>query len=575
MNRHAAMKTTLPYIDVNDAGILKRMPITGKQLTVGRHADNQVVLRDERASRFHAVIERTASGLTLRDLESRNGTRLNNEPVQQSALNDGDEIRIGMAVMKVAIPDQSATGVSAGAKPPAVLSGQSDEPLVIVEDAELEEIEDLEPMADPLKQLQRTVDSLPDRGIDEMHVGLLNARNAMVHPPRLPPARPPGRPPEAVDLLRAILLVCFRSRASDIHIEPKNDDYQVRTRVDGSMVEVVRLPKELGVKLTAVVKILCELDIATRNIVQEGHFAVKLPDRRVDYRVSYAPAMYGQKAVIRVLDTAGAPQYLWDLEMPRSIFQTVQAAVQKEAGSILVCGPTGSGKTTTLYAVVRSMDSGERNIVTIEDPVEIQIDGVTQIPVNEEQGSTFPNLLKSVLRQDPDAILVGEIRDSETARTAMQAAMTGHLVFSTVHSRDSAGAWFRLFDLGVEPYLVASGLQVILAQWLVRKLCQACKKPVKPTAAQAQKLGNTSADTIYEPAGCPRCLTTGYAGRICVFELLTMNDALREVILNNVGPQQIKQALAGGDFVSLMQNGYQLVCNGVTSFAEVDRAVGQ
>ena len=559
---------TGPHLQIIEGQARRDLPIGTDAITVGRHGDNVLVLVDNQSSRFHCVIEPTSKGLRLRDLKSRNGTFVNSRPVESQILKGGDVIVIGSTRIRVMLP-------KAAGEP---------EDIEEIEEADLEEIvEELDQVevipdavpepTDPLDKLHVVATSLPDAKMGEADINLLNSRNQVIHPGRIAAPRKPGQPPEIVDILRKLLWVCFRSHASDIHLEPKNDDYQIRTRVDGTMVEVLRLEKALGVKLSAVIKILCELDIAARNVVQEGHFAVKLPDRRVDYRVSFAPAMFGQKLVIRVLDTAGAPQYLWDLEMPQPIFQTVQAAVQKEAGSILVCGPTGSGKTTTLYAVVRSMDSGERNLVTIEDPVEIQIEGVTQIPVTEE--NTFATLLKSVLRQDPDAILVGEIRDQETARTAMQAAMTGHLVFSTVHSRDTVGALFRLLDLGVEPYLVGSGLQVILAQRLVRKLCPACKKAIRPTNQQLEKMrAEVEVKKIYEPAGCPRCLGTGYIGRICVFELLNMTDAIRDVVMRNPNLPDLQRALADANFVTLQQSGYNLVAEGITSFSEVDRAVG-
>jgi len=540
----------IPELEISEGTSRRRVPVGKRPITIGRHADNQIVIDDERASRFHCVVEMTDQGLRLTDLNSRNGTLLNGNPVKKVILKTADVVIIGQTTIKIFLPEPE------------------------VEEAELEEIVDeaVQVELDPVVHLQKLAASLADRGVQETDINLLNARNQLVHAGRVAQPRKPGAPPDIVDILRNVLLVCFRSRASDIHIEPKNDDYQIRTRVDGNMVELLRVAKEFGSKLTAIVKILCDIDIAQRGTVQEGHFTVKLPDRRVDYRVSFAPAVFGQKLVIRVLDTAGAPQYLWNLEMPKAMFTTVQDAIQNEAGSILVCGPTGSGKTTTLYAVVRSMDSGERNIVTIEDPVEIQIDGVTQIPVTED--NTFSMLLKSVLRQDPDAILVGEIRDGETAKTAMQAAVTGHLVFSTLHSRDTVGALFRLLDLGVEPYLAASGVQVILAQRLVRKLCPACKRAVRATPVQAAKMAAVGdVSRIYEPVGCPQCLGTGFLGRRCVFELLNMNEAMRDIVMRSPNLPDIQRALLDMNFVNLQQNGYALVAEGVSSFNEVERAV--
>jgi type II secretory ATPase GspE/PulE/Tfp pilus assembly ATPase PilB-like protein len=243
---------------------------------------------------------------------------------------------------------------------------------------------------------------------------------------------------------------------------------------------------------------------------------------------------------------------------------------------VLVCGPTGSGKTSTLYALIRSLKLTERNVVTIEDPVEIQIEGVTQIPVDEEKGKSFSALLRSVLRQDPDIILVGEIRDAETARIAMQAAITGHLVFSTVHTKDAFGTVFRLLDLGVEPYLLAQGLHVVVAQRLVRQLCPFCKRSQPITPEQKQRMGPVAEGVtqVYEPAGCYRCMNTGFAGRRAIFELLTTNPKFREAVVRNPSPQQLQDALANTGYEPLERNGFQLVAQGVASFEEIDRAVG-
>jgi type II secretory ATPase GspE/PulE/Tfp pilus assembly ATPase PilB-like protein len=244
---------------------------------------------------------------------------------------------------------------------------------------------------------------------------------------------------------------------------------------------------------------------------------------------------------------------------------------------VLVCGPTGSGKTSSLYSVVRSLDLGQRNVVTIEDPVEIQIEGVTQLPVDEEKGKSFAELLRTVLRQDPDVILVGEIRDAETARTAMQAAITGHLVFSTVHTKDTIGTVFRLLDLGVEPYLLTQALQLILAQRLVRKLCPQCKKATPITDAQRQRMGKAAegVSTLYAPVGCYRCLNTGYAGRRAVFEMLNTNEELRDAIISSPTSASISKALTGHRFQKLQISAYELVASGEVAFDEADRAVGR
>ncbi len=347
-------------------------------------------------------------------------------------------------------------------------------------------------------------------------------------------------------------------------------------RVDGSMVEVAKLPTPAGTKASAVVKILSDIDISQRNAVQEGRFAGRMKNNNVDYRVSFAPSVFGQKLVLRVLDPGYAPLRIDDLRMPAALTRQLKEAIRQESGMVLVCGPTGSGKTSTLYSLIRSLRLADRNVVTIEDPVEIQLEGVTQIPVDESQGKGFSTLLKSVFRQDPDVILVGEVRDAETARTAIQAAMTGHLVFSTVHTKDTVGTIFRLLDLGLERYLIAEGLQIVVAQRLVRELCPACKKPVTPTPEQLARLGPAHANVtkIYEPSACPRCLGTGHAGRRAIFELLTINDTLRDLITKSPTTQEIHQAL-GPDFIRLTQSGYNMVAQGAVAYAEVERAVGR
>jgi len=339
----------------------------------------------------------------------------------------------------------------------------------------------------------------------------------------------------------------------------------------------VRLPNEVGVKLNALVKIISDIDVTQKSIVQEGHFAAKVPGRKIDYRISFAPSVFGQKLVIRVQDSALSPARIRDLNFPEWMYQEVASTMNQDQGMVLVCGPTGSGKTTTLYSLIRSADTARKNFVTIEDPVEIQIEGVTQLPVDESEGKSFSALLRSVLRQDPDTIMVGEIRDPETARIAMQAAITGHMVFSTVHTTSTIGTIFRLLDLGVEPFLIAQGLHLVLAQRLVRQLCPYCKKAVRPTAEQMARLpnGGQGVKQIYVPSGCPRCLSTGFSGRRAFFELLRTNDAVRDVIVRNPTMQDVEKALQGTKFEKLQQTGYQLVAEGVVAFEEIEKAVGR
>lgn len=553
------------------------MAVGAKPITIGRHTDNDIVVADAKASRYHAVIERAGSGLRVRDLKSSNGTALNGRRIKQESLSPGDVIMIGATRIVFLDP----------ASDPAPLIEAIEE----LSEADIVEEEIAPPApqrpadapdADPDLILQDLAESMGNKPFSEYDIALISARGTTVHEAAAPKKGRDRR--EAVDLFRTLLLVCFRSRATDIHFEPKNNFWLLRMRVDGNMVDVVRLAPDMGIKVSALVKVLSDIDISQRNMIQEGHFSSRVPPerpggppRRVDYRVSYAPSVFGQKLVIRILDTSNAPLMIDDLQLPDWMLEELRTAIDADSGMVLVVGPTGSGKTTSLYASVRSLDVNERNVVTIEDPVEIQIEGVTQIPVDEAGGKGFGALLRSVLRQDPDAILVGEIRDPETARIAMQAAITGHLVFSTLHTKDTIGTVFRLLDLGVEPYLVAQALHVVLAQRLVRKLCLHCRKAVVPTEQQLKKMGKVGEGVkqIYDARGCPRCLGTGHLGRRAVFELLSATDEMRSAILKNPSMDDIRKTLEDTPFVRLRDHGYQLVAEGVCAFEEIERAVGR
>jgi general secretion pathway protein E len=559
-----------PHLDIQGPDGHRQLPLTDQPVTVGRHKANTIVLGDDRASRYHCVFEKIPEGWRVRDLDSSNGTKVNGQSAKNALLGDGDTVTVGRTSMRLVSPDARSI-----ASAPSATAGEEAFVEVEVDMDELEEVH--EDPADFEGNLRRMAESLPEKKFSEGDIVLTNARGVVAHPRVEPPRKKPRQPEplDAVDILRLVLVICFRTRASDIHVEPKQDMFQVRIRVDGTMVDIVRLPKEMGIRVMSLVKVLSDIDIAQRNIVQEGHFSSPIPGRRVDYRVSFAPSMYGQKLVVRILDAANAPYHVWDLHLPQPMYDTIMAAMRQDSGMFLACGPTGSGKTSTLYAVIRDIDVGERNVVTIEDPVEIELEGVTQIPVNEAQGNTFSALLRSVLRQDPDAILVGEVRDPETARIALQAAITGHLVFSTVHARDTLGSIFRLLDLGVEPYLVATGLQLVLAQRLVRQLCPACRLPRKPTPEQLAKMGPYGAgvEQLFGPQGCPRCVGTGYFGRRGIFELLKTTDELRDLILRSPNMTEMQKALSNQQFVKLHESGFQLVAEGVTSYEEVERSL--
>jgi general secretion pathway protein E len=614
-----------PHLTVKTPDGQQRKVMVGDEpLTIGRHPQNLLVITDGQASRFHCVIEQTSKGWVVKDLDSRNGTKVNGERVKAAYISPRDVIRIGTTEMQLIPAAGSAPGkekqaakavaTAAVGKAPAVA------PAVEGDGPNLDDLEELVDFGPPVnrpptgpspadnmvadffnstpdatpeglvdfgaasgktddeKFLPVLAESLPNQPFGVGEIALLDVRGHVVHPAESEgKKRKADAPGDAVQILRYIILIVTRTRATDIHVEPRNDDYLFRLRIDGNMVDVVRLTKAIGVKMLALVKILCHIDVQYRNTIQEGHFTAVVPDRRIDFRVSFAPAMFGQKLVVRVLDTANAPLHVGDLHLPMWMLEEVQRVSQLDQGMILACGPTGSGKTTTLYALLRDVGTDRRNVVTIEDPVEIEIPGVTQVPVNEDQGSTFPALLRSMLRQDPDVIMIGEIRDGETARIAMQAAMTGHLVLSTLHTKDSIGTVFRLMDLGVEPYLVASSLHVVVSQRLARELCAYCKRAMRPRPEQLEKMGRFGKGVaeVYVPVGCQRCLKTGYAGRRAFFEMLTTTEEFREIVLKRPSPKEIEAALVGTRFTRLLETGYQLVAQGVSSFDEIERAVGR
>jgi general secretion pathway protein E len=583
-----------PYIEINTAAGSKQLILGREPVSIGRHAENKLVLADNMASRFHCVIEKTPDGYLLRDLGASNGTFVNGRKVKSALLQPGDVVRVGTTDLVLVLPDSEAN-------PPALtdleqLVELTDENVVdaLTEDDIVDDDDVMIDLGEPHggngfldasdyeHNLRRLAEGAFSKPFGETDIALLNPRGQTV----ASGYTPKGDQRTVTDLFRLLLLVCFRGRVTDIHLEPKGENYSLRLRSDGVMVDVARLPNPIGVRLAALVKIISEIDPSQKTAIQEGHFSSRVPGsgpgtvggvRRVDYRVSFAPSVYGQKLVVRILDAATAPATVENLLLPDWMREEVLGSIEQNAGMVLVCGPTGSGKTSTLYSVVRSLDLQQRNVITIEDPVEIQIEGVTQLPVDEEKGKSFSDLLRTVLRQDPDVILVGEIRDPETARIAMQASITGHLVFSTLHTKDTVGTIFRLLDLGVEPYLMTQALQLIIAQRLVRKLCPQCKKPVPLTDIQRTRMGNLAegVDTIYAPVGCYRCLNTGHVGRRAIFEMLNTTDALRDAIVKNPSNQEISKALSGFRFQKLQESAYQLVVTGEVAFDEADRAVGR
>lgn len=559
-------------LEVESGNGTKRYKLGGKPITVGRGSGNVLALDDDQASRQHAVIEHKEGQFHVRDLGSRNGTTVNGDRTRGKKLAHKDVIVIGNTSMRILLPE----GVTDDNKEGLDLEnenveGRETRKAPKLKQGKIEVGDDLASQAQASRAvLAHALNNVPGESPDAAAIHLINARGSAASTDEI------AEETSIVSVLRDLLKACIHLRATDLHLEPKREEFQARVRIDGMMVELGRLPKDVGSRLVSIVKVLADIDITQRNIVQEGTFTSKIPDRHIDYRVSFTPTTFGQKLVLRVLDLANAPQFLSEMQVPPWTHKALKEVMQQDAGMVLVAGPTGSGKTTSLYALIREINVEQRNVVTIEDPVEYHIEGVTQIPINEMQGNSFSNVLRSVLRQDPDVILVGEVRDAETARIAMQAAITGHLVLSTVHARDTIGAIFRLLDLGVEPYVVGSGLNLVLAQRLIRTLCPHCKVDRTPTPEETRKMNlrHEGLKAVYKAGGCDRCLDTGYHGRRAVFELLAANQQLRDVILNNPTITDIKDALGRTMFTTLGDNGYAMVAEGVTSVGEIERVTG-
>ncbi len=579
----------MPFLVLQTDSQSNRLQLGETPVSIGRSSDNDLPIAEERASRRHCVVEKIPKGYRLRDLESTNGTRVNGRRIARVKLRPGDEVQISETVILFDDPDAPApkkkpqrksAGKRAKHNP---LAGAAD--FELPEDVILEEVRPSDEMFDPtkstrheppVKALARLLQYGHEQALQVGEITLMNARGKVVHGADEIAADDDDDANQTIQLFRLLIAVGFKTKASDIHFEPHAEEGFIRVRIDGTMVDAATIDIGLFRRIMNLTKILCDIDITQRAIVQEGHFSTKVPDRTVDYRISYTPAVHGQKLVIRILDSSSAPERMEDLELPDWMLRDISTVSKQTAGMVLVCGPTGSGKTTTLYSVLRDVDRMQRNVITIEDPVEYQIDGVTHIPCNLDQGNTFNSLLRSVLRQDPDVILLGEIRDAETAQTAMQAAMTGHLVLSTVHAKDTIGTIFRLLDLGVEPFLLGSSLNLILAQRLIRILCDNCKAARRPQPTQFGKMGRAGKDVtaIYYPVGCKKCLNVGYLGRRALFELLTVNDALRDVILNTPTIAAIREALKRTIFTSLEEMGWRLIAEGTASVEEVERIVG-
>lgn len=372
-----------------------------------------------------------------------------------------------------------------------------------------------------------------------------------------------------VKLVDLILKQAIDERASDIHIEPFQRRMSIRFRIDGVLHELPPPARHLLLALISRVKILSKLDIAEKRLPQDGGFTVKLKDRLIDLRVSTIPAIYGEKVVMRILDKSRVPLDLKQLGFEPKMLEDFEEAIRRPYGLIFLTGPTGCGKTTTLYAALERIKSPTKNIITIEDPVEYKLDGINQVQVKPQIGLTFANALRSFLRQDPDVMLVGEVRDLETAQICVRAALTGHLVLSTLHTNDAIGAVPRLINIGIEPFLLGPSLILVAAQRLVRRLCLECKEAYEPTPEIVAKTGISKEQLIYRPKGCEHCSQTGYRGQIGLFEVVPINEELRELISKGAMAQQIKEAAEKLGMKTLWDDGIKKVADGITSLEEV------
>ena len=376
-----------------------------------------------------------------------------------------------------------------------------------------------------------------------------------------------------VKLVNMTVTQAVQEGASDIHFEPDTEFLRVRFRIGGIMREAATPSKHLQSSILTRLKVMSDMDISETRVPQDGRFHIEVDQRQIDIRVSSVPTTYGENIVLRLLDVSGVMIGLEGLGFRKNILKRFEKAIRMPHGIILVTGPTGCGKTTTLYAALQTINSKDKNIVTIEDPVEYRLELIRQIQVHPKAGLTFATGLRSIMRQDPDIIMVGEIRDVETARLAIQAALTGHLVFSTLHTNDAPSAVIRLKDMGIEPFLIASTVRSILGQRLVRKLCEHCKEAYTPNPELVNSLGITPGDDLvfYREKGCEFCHQSGYQGRIGLFELMSVSQEIQDLIVRDTSAQDIKKWAQSRAYEDIKQDGIQKVCQGLTSLSEIYR----
>ncbi len=442
----------------------------------------------------------------------------------------------------------------------------------------------VEPIVAPATQIQTAINSAySDRSSQAQEVIDAIDRDTVLGEVKALAAREDlldteGRAP-IIRLVNHLLFDAVKAGASDVHIQPYEDRVIVRQRIDGVLFDTFEIPKAVQEEVLTRVKVLGKMNIAEKRLPQDGRATVQLGDRTVDLRIASLPTSHNERIVIRLLDKSARLYTLNELGMPPHYLDTFRKLITRDHGMILVTGPTGSGKSTTLYGALQEIDSHDLNVLTLEDPIEYQLDGISQTQINEKKGMTFASGMRSVLRKDPDIIMVGEIRDGETAVMAIQASLTGHLVFSTLHTNDAASAVTRLLDLGIEPFLVSSSLVAVLAQRLVRQLCKDCKKPddsvtlpaVTPSLLRSEGVKASSLIGVHRPVGCDRCRGTGYRGRNGLFELLVVDDRCRDLVQARGNASQIRESALQSGMHLLATDGVLKVHQGMTTLDEVLR----
>ena len=410
-------------------------------------------------------------------------------------------------------------------------------------------------------------DILKELGEDKLKESIGAGKDEMPDVTKLADATP------IVKFVNLVLFQAVNDRASDIHFEPFEDEYKIRYRVDGALYEMAPPPKHLSGPIASRLKIMANLNISERRLPQDGRISLNLGGRQIDFRMSTLPTQFGESVVLRVLDRSAVNLDLEALGLPKHVYDYTADAIQQPNGIFVVTGPTGSGKTTTLYSCLRKINTIDSKLLTAEDPVEFDIEGIMQVHVVEAQGMTFMKALRSFLRQDPDVIMLGEMRDLETSQIAIQASLTGHLVLSTLHTNDAPGAVTRLVDMGVEPFLISSSLMAVLAQRLVRTVCKNCRTPFEPTENQLSLLNLSPHDigdkVFYYGRGCPTCNDTGYKGRKGIFELLPVTDPIRELINERAPTVVIRQKAVEEGMITLREDGLRGIFEGSTTIEEV------